>query len=393
MIIIFDLLSAQPQGPYKFHGGGEYIKTVFWFFLMQKKDNLEIHTCYNKENFIDEWIQDACDKGITKHINVCTHKEIIDYLSSLNDAEEIRFFAGLIYAYRSLNIPSNVYAIGTCHGLRAIELPTDKYQLKYCNIGKDGIKKFGSELLQKMAKKAIRRRHDYTYSSSISKFDEIITDSDHSLYSIRLNYPEEIKNKRPRVLYPLTEIPIEKNDKEIIKDDKFIMIISANRWTKNSYRATTAIDGLYSAGLIPELKTRVYGNLPLKIRKGLKNQDRFEFYEYVSSEELQRAYATCSFFLYPTLNEGFGNVPMEAMKYGKTCVISAVCSLPEVYQNSVYYFNPYDIMEIQNRILQADENKIDQMKIKNRVEELQNRAIHDMKYLCSIIAGRESEEL
>ncbi len=80
---------------------------------------------------------------------------------------------------------------------------------------------------------------------------------------------------------------------------------------------------------------------------------------------------------------------MEAMKYGKTCVISAICSLPEVYGESVYYCNPYDIMEIQNRILQAIENKISLDCIKQRLDYLNNRQKIDMVRLCNMISGEE----
>lgn len=129
-----------------------------------------------------------------------------------------------------------------------------------------------------------------------------------------------------------------------------------------------AIDDLYSKGLIDGIKTHILGNLPESIKRKIKNVDKFVFYGYVDSDELEYQYSHCSIFLYPTLNEGFGLPPFEAMKYGKTCVISAVCSLPEVYGDAVYYCNPYDQMEISNRIMLAVNNRIDPAVINKQIK-------------------------
>ena len=385
MIVVFDLLSAQPAGPYKFHGGGEYIKTVFRYYVSKYGNDDTIYVCLNEKKYIDQWIIDLIKQKEVKVSQAVSIDDIISFLYSFNNNVSIHFFAGLVYAYRNSIFPSNVFKVGTCHGLRAIEKPTDEYQNKYISLFDSGIVSVLTEYAQKYAKNILRKRHDNTYTNSISRFDIIITDSIHSQYSIKLNYADAIKEKRIYVRYPMTQpVPDNTLDQGCF-DENYIMLISANRWTKNSYRACMAIDGLYSKGLIRNVRTKVYGNLPKKIRKKLKNHEMFEFYEYVSSEELEKAYANCSVFFYPTLNEGFGNVPMEAMKYGKTCVVSAVCSLPEVYKDSVIYCNPYDLMEMQNRLLQALEIKIDKNIIKERLSYIYSRQISDMDSLCSII--------
>lgn len=59
--------------------------------------------------------------------------------------------------------------------------------------------------------------------------------------------------------------------------------------------------------------------------------------------------------------------------------------LPEVCGDAVYYVNPYDIGEIQNRILWALEKPIFKSKIQNqflRISELQKDGL---KRLCFII--------
>ena len=387
--IIIDLMSSQPDGNTKFHGGGEYIKTVFYYLINKKNKEDKFWVCLNKEEYIDEWILEIIHSNNIHVQNTKCVDDIVSFLYSFKEEPKVYFFAGLIYSYRSASFPSNVRTVGTCHGLRAIEKPNDKYQLKYLDIKHDNFKTIFHELSQVFFEKILKKRHDWTYSSSIQNFDVIITVSNHSLYSIKINYPEAIRDKEIHVLYPMTQRISSAENISVDSDEKYIMLVSANRWIKNSYRACMAIDELYTRGLIKDIKTKVFGNLPRRIKNKINNIDRFEFFDYVTIEELEKAYAGCTMLFYPTLNEGFGAVPLEALKYGKTCVVSAICSLPEVYGNSVVFCNPYDVMEMQNRIMQAIENPIDKENIEKRLQELYCRQLKDVDALYNIIKGKD----
>ena len=50
--------------------------------------------------------------------------------------------------------------------------------------------------------------------------------------------------------------------------------------------------------------------------------------------------------VHPALYEGFGLTPLEAMSCGCPAVVSKAASLPEVYGESVHYFDPYDVRSI-----------------------------------------------
>ena len=105
---------------------------------------------------------------------------------------------------------------------------------------------------------------------------------------------------------------------------------------------------------------------------------------------MEQLYAGCRIFLYPTLNEGFGYPPLEAMRYGKTCVVSAVCSLPEICGDAVYYINPYDIGEISTRILEAIDAPMDYEMVLQRYEKILQRQENDLDNLVELIAkGKE----
>lgn len=61
---------------------------------------------------------------------------------------------------------------------------------------------------------------------------------------------------------------------------------------------------------------------------------------YLSDEKVKALMRNCKAFIQPSLYEGFGLPPMEAMSVGANCIVSNISSLPEVYGDSVWYINP-----------------------------------------------------
>lgn len=60
-------------------------------------------------------------------------------------------------------------------------------------------------------------------------------------------------------------------------------------------------------------------------------------------ELLAKFYQGASAFIYPSLYEGFGIPPLEAMSYNCPVVCSNTSSIPEVVGDAGQYFDPYDI--------------------------------------------------
>ena len=59
-----------------------------------------------------------------------------------------------------------------------------------------------------------------------------------------------------------------------------------------------------------------------------------------TDEELKEAYLAATLLVYPSLYEGFGLPPLEAMACGCPVVCSRTGSLPEVCGGAVEYFDP-----------------------------------------------------
>jgi glycosyltransferase involved in cell wall biosynthesis len=70
-------------------------------------------------------------------------------------------------------------------------------------------------------------------------------------------------------------------------------------------------------------------------------------------QKLTQLYANATAFVYPSLYEGFGLPPLEAMAAGCPVVSSNTSSMPEVVRNAGEYFDPNDIESIRTAIEQV----------------------------------------
>lgn len=70
------------------------------------------------------------------------------------------------------------------------------------------------------------------------------------------------------------------------------------------------------------------------------------FTGYLPAEELPHLYSAAHVMVYPSLYEGFGLPPIEAMACGCPVVVSNTSSLPEVGGDAAYYVDPYDATSI-----------------------------------------------
>jgi glycosyltransferase involved in cell wall biosynthesis len=62
----------------------------------------------------------------------------------------------------------------------------------------------------------------------------------------------------------------------------------------------------------------------------------------INAEDKYWYLKNCAAFLFPSLAEGFGIPPVEAMHFGKPVFLSTSTSLPEIGGQQAYYFNDFD---------------------------------------------------
>jgi glycosyltransferase involved in cell wall biosynthesis len=80
--------------------------------------------------------------------------------------------------------------------------------------------------------------------------------------------------------------------------------------------------------------------------EALNLSDEVHFVGYVPAEDLPRWYNAASLFVYPSLYEGFGLPPLEAMACGTPVVTSTASSLPEVVGDAGLLVDPTDTEEL-----------------------------------------------
>lgn len=84
-----------------------------------------------------------------------------------------------------------------------------------------------------------------------------------------------------------------------------------------------------------------------------KFEDRVYFTGHVDDAMLRQYFVNADTLVFPSLYEGFGLPPLEAMACGCPVVVSSAASLPEVCGNAAYYMDPYNVENIADRIYEV----------------------------------------
>ncbi len=125
---------------------------------------------------------------------------------------------------------------------------------------------------------------------------------------------------------------------------------------KNVVRIIEAFSALKAElekeAMFPGLKLIVIGDELSKhpdlrrtvVRSRMQNDVRFM--GFVPIEVLRIFYDAAKIFVFPSLYEGFGLPPLEAMAHGTPVVTSNTSSLPEVVGNAAVLVNPENVFEI-----------------------------------------------
>ncbi|MBI4359493.1 MAG: glycosyltransferase family 4 protein [Candidatus Jacksonbacteria bacterium] len=83
---------------------------------------------------------------------------------------------------------------------------------------------------------------------------------------------------------------------------------------------------------------------------GLQLTADIVFYGHASDDELATLYQSASLYVFPSLYEGFGLPPLEAMGLGVPTVASAASCIPEILGDAAIYFNPENAREMAEKI-------------------------------------------
>ena len=198
---------------------------------------------------------------------------------------------------------------------------------------------------------AFQKSYNFLIPKSLKNSRRIVTDSNYVKSDIIETY--KIPKDKIDVIYaaPSTQF-VNKG----IKKEKIILTVSSIDPRKNLKRVIESfnkIDSDYKLKIVGA-KSKTFSNIGLN--ENVLNENII-FTGYLTDEELIDAYNKAEIFIYASLFEGFGIPPLEAQACGCACIISNVTSLPEVYEDSVEYFDPNSVENIKNKIEDVINNK------------------------------------
>ncbi len=127
----------------------------------------------------------------------------------------------------------------------------------------------------------------------------------------------------------------------------FVLVVSSLDPRKNFARLIEAFDTIKGCKLyIVGTRYHVF----TKTGEPTNENDNLCFLGRVSDEELLRLYNQAACFVFPSLYEGFGLPPIEAMSCGCPVLVSDIPVLREVCADAALYFNPCDSKNIREMI-------------------------------------------
>jgi len=180
----------------------------------------------------------------------------------------------------------------------------------------------------------------------IDMADHIVCISNFSRNTVLANL--DVKNKPIDVIYQgctLEELPV-LNKPRYLPKRRFLFAISNLYPKKNFHVLPCLLIGndleLIISGIVEHPRQRAYVKVIMDNAKLHGVADRVIITGPVSDNEKQWYYKNCVAFMFPSLAEGFGIPPLEAMYFGKPVFASTATSIPEICDDVAYYFTSFE---------------------------------------------------
>jgi len=182
--------------------------------------------------------------------------------------------------------------------------------------------------------------------------NHIITVSEFSKREITRFYPF-LKDQDISVVYNATDESLFRRLPQVpAPTERFALAVSSLDPRKNFARLIEAFDDIHDCKLyIVGSNHRVFGT-GHEDESVKSAQSAVHYLGRVSDEELVRLYNQAACFIFPSLYEGFGLPPIEAMSCGCPILVSDIPVLHEVCGDAATYFDPYNPYDIRKAIKQ-----------------------------------------
>ncbi|SHG44434.1 glycosyltransferase family 4 protein [Winogradskyella jejuensis] len=186
----------------------------------------------------------------------------------------------------------------------------------------------------------IRFKEKLHRASAITYISEFAKQSTHQYFDVP-NVPEY-------VIYngnPIRDILIPEDYKpEQVSKRRYLFSIGEFTERKNFHTLVEMLAHLkdYDLILSGNNNTSYTQDVLLPTIEKLNLQDRVIITGKISDIDKQYYLKSCDAFVFPSLREGFGIPPIEAMRFGKPVFLSNNTSLPEIGGEHAFYWDNYD---------------------------------------------------
>lgn len=334
--ILFDLISTQGFP----NGGAEFCLTILQN-IIEKYDSESHHLIFLYDSNLPIVYELASPEYLEKEFKfICVDLANENSISKIISTYHIDvFFVGIgqrLEKYSLKNIHCRTMIV--FHDLSTLEVIDNHLEnIIYAKSLKIILIMLIKDHIYSVLSYFNNKKINHVFQLAANKNVEIFTSSMYSKESLHYYFPT-IKNTIS-VIYPPEKFIDYQHDitnftlKEIIASRvKYFIILAEDKLHKNAKFAISVFEKF--AELNPDLYLLTVG------------LDKKEFQNhltlpYLTSSDLDHAIKNAYCLIFPTLFEGFGYPPIEAMKYGKPILCSNVCSMPEILSDAPVYFSPY----------------------------------------------------
>lgn len=210
---------------------------------------------------------------------------------------------------------------------------------------------------------------------SVAVSDVVLTVSEFS--KSRICDVFKLKEEKVKVVYsaPSGKIVNQNNSFEYVKEkyhlpDKYIMSLSTMEPRKNQkllFQSFSDVVDCVDYDLV--LVGRMGWNID-EIISSYSANNRIHITGFVDDKDVACIYTNAMCFVFPSLYEGFGLPPIEALSLGTPVISSDAASMPEVLREQAVFFKNNDIQELSKLLLNLEKN-VDGMP--NELDEFQKK--------------------
>lgn len=141
-----------------------------------------------------------------------------------------------------------------------------------------------------------------------------------------------------------------RRSKTSLKKERYILTVASLDPRKNLVRL---VEAYKQAGIGKEIKLVLAGRIDPIFNMDIPEEILANSVGYVPDEELASLYENATLFVYPSLYEGFGIPPLEAMSLGCPVILSDIPVFREIFGDAACYVDAYKTMSIRDGILRV----------------------------------------